>query len=205
MLKQLAQHRWVSFVQGGLTLLLGLGLLYLRQLSSDEVTGTFVFAVGLLTSGFVVLAAALLDLAIALEVMAFRHKPKASLVWWFMGLIGLAVGAEVLLSPQISFRLVAIFAAAHAILSAAVSLSLLPSLRRHPFARQFLVASSVGFLIFAIGLLLGASNGENPSAKSVGVYAVFFGLQLFYLGAHLPARHRAPLALPQERSGSHAH
>jgi uncharacterized membrane protein HdeD (DUF308 family) len=204
MLKQLAQHRWVFFVQAGLTLLLGVCLLYLRELLYDEVTGTFVFAVGVLTSGFVVLAAALLDLAIALEVTAREHTWKASLVWWLMGVAGVAVGLEVLLAAEISFRLVGFFATAHAVLSAALNLSLLPSLRRHPLDRQFYVASSMGFLIFAIGLLLSAIAGDAPAAKTVGIYAVFFGLQLFYLGTHLPAKHRVPLALPHERRGSHA-
>ncbi len=32
MLKQVAQHRWICYVQGGLTLLFGAGLLYLRGL-----------------------------------------------------------------------------------------------------------------------------------------------------------------------------
>lgn len=205
MLKQLAQHRWVCFVQGGLTLLLGVSLLYLRELWSNDISGELLLILGLLTSGFVVLAAALLDLAIAVDVLAREHKLKTSLVWWLMALIGLGVSLGVLLSSAISFRLLALFAAAHAVMMGAMTLSLLPSLRRHAMERQFYVASAIAFLVFASGLLLAFSTGDAPAAKTVGIYAVFFGLQLFYLGAHLPARRRTSLALSPERSKSHAH
>ncbi len=57
MLKQLMRHRWIYFVHGGLTLLLGLGLVGLKPLLEDRVLGTFIAVVLLLSTGFVMVAA----------------------------------------------------------------------------------------------------------------------------------------------------
>jgi hypothetical protein len=44
MLKQLAKHRWICFVQGGLTLLFGVCLLYLRSLMLGQFASTLISA-----------------------------------------------------------------------------------------------------------------------------------------------------------------
>ena len=70
MLKQLAKHRWICFVQGGLTLLFGVCLLYLRSLMLGQFASTLISVLALLAGGCLLIAAGMLDLAVAVGITA---------------------------------------------------------------------------------------------------------------------------------------
>ncbi len=185
MLKQLIQHRWICFVQGGLTLLLGIGVLSLRPLMEDRLMGTFVTAVVLLSTGFVLVTAGLLDLAIAVDVTAQQRKIRTAMVWWLAGVIGLGIGLIALLAPTITMRLLAVVAAAHALLVATFNLAMLPSIDRHPLQRNLLSVSSLICVIFAVLLVVGALGTAAMATRAVGFYALYFGLRLMFMGGQL--------------------
>lgn len=194
MLKQLFQHRWICFVEGGLTLSLGLGLLTLRHLVDDRLMGLFVAASVLLGTGFVLVASGLLDLAVAVEVTAHRRTPRAAMLWWFPGAIGLALGLATIAAPRVTMCVVASVAGVHALFIAALHLAALPGFRRHPAKRHGLLVSAVLSVFLAALLMLGALGTEAMAAKAVGLYASYFGLSLMLLGSQLTRPHH-PLAV----------
>ncbi len=195
MLKQLIQHRWICFVQGGLTVLLGVGLLSLRPLIEDRLLGTFVAIVVLLSISFVLVAAGLLDLVIGVDVAAHRHKLRDALMWWLPGVVGLAMGLTVMLAPRVTMGVVAVAAAGHALLLTAFDLALLPSLTRHPWQRNMLLASCFFFVVLGVMLVIGALGTEAMATQAVGLYALYFGLRLMFLGGQLAASHHSPIAV----------
>lgn len=195
MLKQLIQHRWICFVQGGLTLLLGIGLVGLRPLMQDRLMGTLVTVVVLLSTGFVLVAAGLLDLVIAVEVTAQQRKIRMAMVWWLPGMIGLVTGLTVLLAPDITMRLLAVAAAAHALLVMAFDLAMLPSFSRHPLQRNLLMVSSLGCVIFGVLLIAGALGTGSMATNALGIYALYFGLRLTFMGGQLAVGHPPTVAV----------
>ncbi|HVJ09099.1 MAG TPA: hypothetical protein VM554_12020 [Acidisarcina sp.] len=195
MLKQLIQHRWICFVQGGLTLLLSIGLISLRPLIEDRLMGTFVTVVVLLSTGFVLVAAGLLDLVVAVEVTARQRRMHTVLVWWLPGLIGLGVGLTVLLAPSITMRLLAVVAAFHALLVTALDLAMLPSFSRHPLPRNLLLVSAFLCITFGVLLVVGALGTEAMAIRAVGFYALYFGLRLMFMGSQLATGHHAAVAV----------
>ncbi len=195
MLKQLIQHRWICFVQGGLTVLLGVGLLSLRPLIEDRLLGTFVAIVILLSISFVLVAAGLLDVVIGVDVAAHRHKLRDALMWWLPGAVGLGMGLAVMLAPRVTMGVVAVAAAAHALLLTAFDLALLPSLTRHLWQRNMLLASCFFFVVLGVMLVIGALGTEAMATQAVGLYALYFGLRLMFLGGQLAVSHHAPIAV----------
>jgi hypothetical protein len=195
MLKQLIQHRWICFVQGGLTLLLGVGILSLRPLLDDRLLGTFVAIVVLLSIGFVLVAAGLLDLVIGADVAAHRHRLRDGLMWWLPGVVGLAMGLAVMLAPQITMPVVALAAAGHALLLTAFDLAMLPSVARHPLQRTMLLASCFFFVVLGVMLVIGALGTEAMATQAVGLYALYFGLRMMFLGGQLAVSHHSPIAV----------
>jgi uncharacterized membrane protein HdeD (DUF308 family) len=195
MLKQLIQHRWICFVQGGLTLLLGLGLVVLRPLMEDRLLGTFIAVVVLLSTGFVLVAAGLLDLVIAVDVTAHQHRIRTALMWWLPGVIGLGLGLAILLAPHVTMCLLAVVAAGHALLVTAFDLAMLPRLNRHPTQRNMVLVSSLLFVVFGVLLVVGALGTEAMATQAVGLYALYFGLRLMLLGGQLAAGHSTPVAV----------
>jgi hypothetical protein len=195
MLKQLIQHRWICFVQGGLTVLLGMGLLSLRPLIEDRLVGTFVAIVVLLSISFVLVAAGLLDLVIGVDVAAHRHKLRDALMWWLPGAVGLGMGLVVMLAPRVTMGVVAVVAAGHALLLTAFDLALLPSLTRHPWQRNMLLASCFFFVVLGVMLVIGALGTEAMATQAIGLYALYFGLRLMFLGGQLAVSHHSPIAV----------
>src|SRR5664279_3252774 len=195
MLKQLMQHRWICFVQGGLTLLLGVALLSLRPLVDDRLLGTFIAIVVLLSISFVLLAAGLLDLVIGMDVAAHRHRLRDAVMWWLPGAIGLGMGLAVMVAPRITIGVVAAAAASHAVLLTAFDLALLPSLTRHPWKRNMLLASCFFFVVLGVMLVIGALGTEAMATQAIGLYAFYFGLRLLFLGGQLAVSHSSPVAV----------
>lgn len=195
MLMQLLQHRWICFVQGGLTLLLGLGLVSLRPLMEDRLMGTFIAVVVLLSTGFVLVVAGFLDLVIAVEVTAQQRRLRAALVWWLPGVIGLGMGLTVLMAPHVTMCLLAVVATGHALLVTAFDLAMLPSLDRHPLQRNLLFVSSLLLVFFGVMMIVGALGTEAMATQAVGLYAVYFGLRLMLLGGQLAADQTTPVAV----------
>jgi hypothetical protein len=226
MLNQLARHRWVCFVQGGLAFTLGLWLLYVRDLVASDMTGTLAFALVLLATGFVLVAAGLLDMAVALDmtfhaVATSRNRAAAGVLippsprspfghwlagadkpalrdaglWWTMGCIALAVGVAVVAAPTLSLRILAAFAALHAVLIAAMDLSFLPSLVHHRGAQTICITSSLVYLLCSFALAFGAFSSDAQATRSLGAYAAYFGLRMVFLGHHLRPDHHLPFAV----------
>jgi hypothetical protein len=226
MLSELARHRWVCFVQGGLTLALGLWLLYIRDLVASDLTSTVACALVLLATGFVLVAAGLLDLAVALQITAHavatpahfasdaglnneahgfsfgkwlagpeKAALRAAAMWWTMGGIALAVGIAVLATPTLSLRILAGFAALHAVLVASMDLSFLPSLGRHSRARAICITSSVLYLLCFFFLAISAFSSDAQATRALGVYAAYFGIRMAFLGHHLRPDHQYPFAV----------
>jgi uncharacterized membrane protein HdeD (DUF308 family) len=187
MLKQLAKHRWICFVQGGLTLLFGVCLLYLRSLMLGQFASTLISVFALLAGGCLLIAAGMLDLAVAVGITAHLRSVRSALLWWMAGMLGVSTGMVLLFAPQFSVELLAYFAAAHAGLAGAIDLLMHRGLRRHPLYRNLMLGSALTFLGFAIGLLLSAFSGSEVLAMQVvGIYATYFGLRMVWLGSRLP-------------------
>lgn len=165
-----------------MTLLLGIALLTLGHLMSDVLTTTFLVATVMLSSGFVLLSASLIDLAVAVDVTAHRHSLRPALVWWIPGGIGLVVGGILLMTPHLTVSLLAIMAAVHAILVAGMDLLMIHSLRKHTFLYHLSMISSLGFAALAALLLVGSLGSEVLATKAVGFYALYFGARFLCLG-----------------------
>jgi hypothetical protein len=195
MLKQLMRHRWICFVHGGLTLLLGLGLVGLRPMLEDRVLGTFIAVVLLLSTGFVLVAAGLLDLVIALDVTANERRLRSALMWWVPGIIGIGMGLAILLTPRVTLCQLAMMAAGHAMVMTAFGLAMLPGLNRHPRQRNLLLISSFLFVIFGVLLVSGALGTEAMATGAIGLYALYFGIRLMFLGGQLATESHSPVAV----------
>ena len=202
MLKQLAKHRWICYVQGGLTLLFGCCLLYVRGVMFGQLATTLISVFVLLAGGFLLIVAGMLDLAVAIGITARMHCIRSALLWWMAGMLGVSTGFVLLFAPQFSLQLLAFFAAAHAGLASAMDFCLIPSLRRHPLYEVCCWAPRC-FLVFAVGLLLSAFNTDALAMQFVGVYAVFFGLRMLWLG-HRLSHHQTSLAFRSSRVQIHA-
>jgi uncharacterized membrane protein HdeD (DUF308 family) len=203
MLKQLAKHRWICYVQGGLTLLFGCCLLYVQGVMFGQLATTLISAFVLLAGGFLLIVAGMLDLAVAIGITARMRCIRGALLWWMAGMLGLSTGFVLLFAPQFSVQLLAFFAAAHAALASAMDFCLIPSLRRHPLYRSLLVGSALIFLVFAAGLLLSAFSTDALAMQLVGVYAVYFGLRMIWVG-HRLSHHQRSVAFRSSRMEIHA-
>jgi hypothetical protein len=198
MLTQLVKHRWICYVQGGLTLLFGACLLYLRNMMLGQLAVTLVSAFALLAGGFLLIAAGMLDLAVAAGITAHMHSMRSAVLWWMAGMLGVSTGMVLMFAPQFSVELLAFFAAAHAGLAGAIDLWVLPGLRRHSMYRSLMFGSSLVFFVFAAGLLLSAFSNESMAMQVVGVYAIYFGLRMVWLGSRLPRlSHASSLRSPR--------
>ena len=195
MLKQLMRHRWIYFVHGGLTLLLGLGLVCLKPMLEDRVLGTFIAVVLLLSTGFVLVAAGVLDLVIALDVTTHQRRLRSTLMWWVPGIIGVGMGLAILLVPRVTMCQLAMIAAAHAIVMANFALAMLPGLNRHHRQRNLLLISSLLFVIFGVVLVMGAFGTEAMATRAIGLYALYFGIRLIFLGGQLATESHFPVAV----------
>lgn len=182
MLKDLLAHRWVCWVQGGMTLLLGMVLLAAGHLMTDSLSSAFAIAAVLLSSGLVLFASGIMDLAVAVDVSVRRHAVRPALNWLIPGGIGICGGAVLVLTPHLTVSLLAVMAAIHAILVAGMDLSTIGLFRRHSFQFHVSLVSSLGFAIFAALLVVGALGTEGMATKSVGLYAVYFGSRFLCLG-----------------------
>lgn len=165
-----------------MTLLLGIALLTFGHLMSDSLMSTFLVATALLCSGFVLLAASLMDLAVAVDVTAHQHSLRPALVWWIPGGIGLLVSTTLLLTPHLTVSLLVVMAAIHAILIAGMDLLIVPALRGHSFLHHLSMVSSFGFALFAALLLVGSLGSEILATKALGFYAMYFGARFLCLG-----------------------
>lgn len=182
MLRHILEHRWVCWVQGGMTFLLGIALLTFGHLMSDVLISTFIVATVLLCSGFVLLAASLMDLAVAVDVTAHQHSLRPALIWWIPGGIGLLVSLILLLAPHLTVSLLAVMAAVHSISIAGLDLLIVHSLRRHAFLYHLSMFSSIGFAAFAALLLIGSLGSDVLATNALGFYAIYFGARFLYLG-----------------------
>jgi hypothetical protein len=204
MLKQLAKHRWICYVQGGLTLLFGVCLLYLKSIMFGQLAATLVSVFALLAGGFLLIAAGMMDLAVAVGITARMHGIRSALLWWMAGMLGVSTGLVLVFAPQFSLDLLAFFAAAHAGLAAAIDFSLISSLRRHVFYRSLLLGSALVFLVFATMLMMSAFANDGLAMQMVGAYGVYFGVRMIWLGSRLP-HHNACVARGSSRTEAHAH
>ena len=187
MLKQLMKHRWICYVHGGLTLLLGLGLVGLRPMLEDRLLGTFIAVVLMLSTGFVLVAAGLLDVVIALDASTHERRLRSTLMWWVPGIIGVGMGLAILLIPHVTMCQLAMVAAAHAMVMTGFALAMLPGLNRHFRQRNLLLVSSLLFVIFGVLLVTGALGTEAMATRAIGLYALYFGARLVFLGGQLTA------------------
>ena len=203
MLKQLAKHRWICYVQGGLTLLFGCGLLYVRGVMFGQLAATLISVFVLLAGGFLLIVAGMLDLAVAIGITARMHCIRSALLWWMAGMLGVSTGFVLLFAPQFSIQLLAFFAAAHAGLGSAIEFCLIPSLRRHPVYRSLLLGSGLIFLVFASGLMMSAFGTDPLAMQLVGAYAVYFGIRMIWLG-HRLSHHHGPQTFRSSRMEIHA-
>jgi len=189
-------------VHGGLTLLLGLGLVGLRPMLEDRVLGTFIAVVLMLSTGFVLVAAGLLDVVIALDVTAHERRLRSALMWWVPGILGIGMGLVILLMPHITMCQLAMVAAAHATVMTGFALAMLPGLDRHPRQRNLLLLSSLLFIVFGVLLVAGALGTEAMATRAIGLYALYFGARLVFLWGQLTAEshYSGSRFLTQERN-----
>jgi uncharacterized membrane protein HdeD (DUF308 family) len=193
MLTQLLRHRWIFLVQGGLTFLLGLELVGLRPLLQDQVWETFVAIVALLSTGFVLALAGLLDLAVAVGEAKRQRALRSWMAWCIPGAIGLAIGLFVVLSPGVNMRFLAFVAAAHALVTTGIDLAILTSFNRHTLQRNVLLGSALIGVCLGVLLAIGGRGTEDMATRAIGLYALYFGLRLTWLGFRFATGHQPPV------------
>lgn len=193
MLTQLLRHRWIFLVQGGLTFLLGLELVGLQPLLQDQFWGTFVTIVALLSTGFVLVSAGLLDLAVALDETRRQRTLRSWMAWWVFGAIGLAIGLFVVLYPGVTMCSLAFVAAAHALVTTGIDLAILPAFHRHALQRNILLGSALTSVCLGVLLVIGGRGTEDMATRAIGLYALYFGLRLTWLGFRLATGQQSPV------------
>ncbi len=142
--------------------------------------------VALLAGGCLLISAGVLDLAVAIKISSRMHRISSAVFWWVAGMLGVSTGLVLLWAPQFSVQLLAYFAAAHAMMVAIIDACLYKKFQAQLPYPRVVAASTVIFVLFACGLAWSAIGTDRLAMAMVAAYSIFFGLRMFWLGAHQP-------------------
>jgi len=165
---------WLSFVSRGfIAVLFGLVALLLPGVTLDILVllvGAFFFMDGILS------------------IISFFRTDRKVQHWWlslFEGLAGVLIGIMTFLWPGITLVAVIFIIAFWALITGILELWAAIRLRRVISGEWFLGLSGLISVLFGIVLLARPGLGAVALAWLLGIYAIFFGILLLFLGVKL--------------------
>lgn len=171
--KVLARYWWSFYARGIIALLIGLIAIFLPEIT----LGILAILIG---------AFFLVDGIFSIAV-SFGSKSSGERWWIFVveGIVGVAIGVLTFFWPRVTIMALVLLVSAWAFITGVLEIIASVKLRKLIENEWLLTLTGIISILFALALLISPETGAVVLVWLLGLYAVFFGILLIFLGRKL--------------------